>query len=248
MPQTKPTLFNCIIKCICFSVLCCAFTASYIHTAEAAKKKKHTKHVKNAKKYIEIPASPVLSNIKDFGIKPFTYDPEIFGMQLGITDFDNAEKTIQKEGGQLTSYNYSEIKLNLNTMHKNEDKEDIIVNKEVFLIDFAGLPLDSLVKGRMGFFKNKMYFLYYEFETSLNFNQLEMQVVAKYGKPHRVGGFPDRFLEWRFLNSTLTLKDNFLGNDRMLFTHTKLLKEVNDSNVKLIKEEKSLAYKQQRAF
>ncbi len=243
--KDKSIASSIAVYCLYFMLCICVInTCLHVDTAMAASKK--NKKIKP--KYIEIPAAPVLSNIKDFGIKPFTYDPEIFGMQLGTTDFNKAEYTIQKEGGQLTNYSYSEMKLNLNTMHKNEDKEDVVVNKDVYLIDFVGVPLDSLLKGRMGFYKNKMYFLYYEFETSLDFNQLEMQVVAKYGKPHRIGGFPDRFLEWRFLNASMILKDNFLGNDRMLFVHNKLLKEVNQANINLAKEEKSLAYKQQRAF
>lgn len=196
----------------------------------------------------KLPPPPTLGNTKDFGIKPFDYDPNIFDMQLGVTTFEQADKIIQKEGGLLNAYSYGEVNLKLDTLNSNEDKNNLLVNKEIILADFVGIPLDNLTKGRMGFYKDKMYFLYYEFEPNMNFDKLEMQVVAKYGKPHRIGGFPDRFLEWRFLSSTLILKDNFTGSDRMIFTHNKLLELANKSNKILIKEEKNSAYKQQRAF
>jgi hypothetical protein len=191
---------------------------------------------------------PSLNSTKDFGIKPFTYDPHIYSMELGSTTLEQAEKVIAQESGKITASNYGETVIDTDTLNSKEEKQATLVNKNIILADFADLPLDHLQKGRMGFLENKLYFLYYEFDRKLDFDKLEQQVVAKYGKPHRIGGFPDRFLEWRFLNVNLMLKDSFAGTDRMIFTHNTLLNAANKSNENLIKEQKSIGQKQQRAF
>ncbi len=194
------------------------------------------------------PPPPSLGNIKDFGIPKFNYDPTIFGMVLGNSSLEHATQMIQKEEGSIHNQTYGEYQSNVDTLNLKEEKDKPLINKDIVLIEFSGLPLDHLTKGRMGFFKDKLYFLYYEFDESLKFEDLEKQVVAKYGKPHRLGGFPDKFEEWKFLNILLTLKNNFIGVDRMIFTHSKLLKEAHESNKNLLKEYKKEALKQQNGF
>jgi len=227
----KNTKYKLIITALALAVL----STSNVY---AAKKKKKPAP----------PPPPTLGSTKDYGVKPFDYDPSIFDMQLGTTTFEQADKVVQREGGIINAYNYGEVNAQIDTLNAHEDKANVLVNKEIVLADFVGVPLDHLLKGRMGFYKDKLYFLYYEFEPSMSFDKLEMQVLAKYGKPHKIGGFPDRFLEWKFLSSTLALKDNFTGADRMVFTHNKLLDLANKSNKTIVKEEKNSAYKQQRAF
>jgi len=194
------------------------------------------------------PPLPSLGSTKDFGLPVIAFDPRIFGMEMGTTDFEQALKIIAKEGGKIDAQTYGETKIQVNTLNTHEDKEPTLVNKDIILVEFSGLPLDNLVKGRMGFLKNQLYFLYYEFEETAPFDIIEKQVVAKYGKPHKIGGFPDKFSEWKFLHTTLTLKNNFIGADRMIFTQPKLLGEANQSNKELIKQQNNLLTKQQRAF
>jgi hypothetical protein len=203
--------------------------------------------VKHKKKPLP-PPLPSLGSTKDFGLPTIAYDPSIFGIEMGSTDFDQALKIIAKEGGQIDAQTYGETKIQVNTLNSHENKEPTIVNKDILLVEFSGLPLDNLVKGRMGFFKNQIYFLYYEFEEKAPFDVLEKQVVAKYGSPHKIGGFPDKFAEWKFLHTNLTLKNNFIGADRMIFTQPELLQQANKSNKELIKEQNNLLTKQQRAF
>lgn len=141
--------------------------------------------------------------------------PNPFTLQLGSTNLAAAQTILQQEGAAIDKIYYA-----------NHAQYKQVEDKELQILEFSNLPIENFKQGRLSFYQNKLYLIYYEFINEQSAELIESNLVSKYGKPHKISGFPDRIVEWRFKDALMLLRDNFTATDRLMFTHNSLLKQV----------------------
>ena len=169
--------------------------------------------------------------------------PTPFGLILGQTTEAQAEEIWQKEGASVLPPLYGNAKP---SAYRDDDPESV-PNKHIVLIDVEGLPLDNLDSARFGFFDGTLYLIKYEFERGMDSSNFLNQLIAKYGKPAASGSSRDTHT-WRFPGVTVVFKDEFIGKDSLIFTHTSTLEKATASSQAIYEQHVKTKAQKQRGY
>jgi hypothetical protein len=166
--------------------------------------------------------------------------PRPFELVMGVATTKDAEATWQRMGGTVTKRAYGDAKRSY-----VDNDPDGVPNPAVELVDVKGLPLEHLTSARFGFFHGTLYWTKYSFEERADFDKLFLEVTTKYGRP---GQQSDGAYEWHFGPVTLTLKNEFIGADWMVFAHEPTFRNVQASHAAVYAAHIKAKAQQQKAF
>ena len=159
--------------------------------------------------------------------------PTPFGLVLGKTTYADAAAIADAEGATLKGRGNGDAKPSY-----GDNDPDGVANPRVVLADFAGLPLDNLEIARMGFFDDALYFIRYTFKQGADFDKLRKQLDAKYGPGRRLNQFGqmDATYVWQFQGVEMTLKDDFMNGDTLIFIQYAIAAKVAASHKQVYDE------------
>lgn len=174
---------------------------------------------------------------------PTTPAPEPFGLHLGVTTEAQARAALAAEKAQVTAR--GNVDARPDTQVDNNPQG--LPNPRAVLMDVTGLPMPGVESTRLGFFDDHLYQIRYRFALQHDAHALMEQLKAKYGEPTEGGELVHTY-EWRFVDVTLTFRDEVLGADTLTFVHDKLQQAMVASSAALWQQQLSSKAGEQRGF
>lgn len=169
--------------------------------------------------------------------------PQPFGLVLGVTGEAEAARLCQAEKGTATARGNVDAR----PATRGDNDPEGLPNPRAVLVEVAGLPMPGVESTRLGFFDDHLYLIRYRFALQHDARALMDQLKAKYGEPAESTGLV-RTYEWRFVDVTLTFRDELVGADTLTFVHDKLQQAMADSSTALRREKLGQKADNQRGF
>lgn len=169
--------------------------------------------------------------------------PQPFGLVLGVTTEAEAGSRCQAEKARATARGLVDARP---ATQADNDPEGL-PNPRAVLVDVAGLPMPGVESTRLGFFDDHLYLIRYRFAVQHDARALMEQLKAKYGDPVESAGMVHSY-EWRFVDVTLTFRDEILGADTLTFVHDKLQQDMVEASAAIWRDNLSQKAGSQRGF
>lgn len=169
--------------------------------------------------------------------------PQPFGLVLGATSEAEAARLCQAEKGTATARGNVDAR----PAARADNDPEGLPNPRAVLVEVAGLPMPGVESTRLGFFDDHLYLIRYRFAVQHDARALMEQLKAKYGEPVESTGIVHSY-EWRFVDVTLTFRDEMVGADTLTFVHDKLQQAMVDSSAALWRDKIGQKADSQRGF
>lgn len=200
-----------------------SYIKSMLNNRSASQEQKKNEPKAEKKAAEQQKKSPTRADYEDAcnkGPKPRKGEPSIFGMAVGVTDFQFAsacflshDVTIKTVGNLCANRVYT------------DGSEQCVENPEAYVAKITGLPMDGLKLASFLFFKGTLFHVSYEIDQNYDMSKLLLAAKEKYGKPIMDGSFNGAFdgsATWKKGNVEIVLKKSFMGSHEMAFTDNKI--------------------------
>lgn len=142
--------------------------------------------------------------------------PQPFGLVFGKSSRADALKTLQEQGGRITSAGRRIIK-------------DELSNPDVEGYFLSGVQLEGVHQTKVWFYRETLMGI--DYILSVSFKTIFDQLREKYGAPASEGeGFGETHASWRFKDVVLSLDKSFIGDLMLSYRHTPLYGDAKQSD------------------